>query len=111
MAFPTLVQLPATTIRTFRTSSVDHESGQRYSYYHRATPLLSWDIQLGNITDAELATWKAHWDSMKGPWDTDTFTDPDSGTGYTARYAMDAIEWTNDGPNTNSLHVIIEQVL
>lgn len=106
----TLVQRPYSSTQEFNTSIVEQESGPRYAWAWRDTPLLSWDLTYPSITEAEAAVLEAFFASMGGRYDDFSFTDPVTGTTYTTcRFDQDEIEVQHAGPAECSVRLRIVQ--
>lgn len=103
-------QLPVEYSHEFETVRNDQETGFRYSYAQRATARKRWRIEYSTLTDSEKGTLQTFWESVFGQWDTFDFVDPLTGSTFTARFAMESLDWTAPGPNQNAATVSIEQV-
>jgi len=77
-----VTQLPATTTSKFWTSRNRLECGREYSYYWRATPLMTWIVTLAAITPADLGAMLDFFCSMGGRYRAFSFTDPNTSTEY-----------------------------
>lgn len=115
-AFPTLdhsivTQIPYTTVTRCYTTRNDMESGERYSYSEKAAAVRQWRITYSAITDAELATLQAFWATTKGGWDTFTYTDPNTNNLLNARFAQDAMTWTDLGKDQHAMQLTLEEVV
>lgn len=117
-AFPTMAngkraQLPYVQARRFAVLLNDNPIGPRYSYTWFAAGLTGfptrslrgWQLTYPNLTDADLATFEAHfrnnWGKWGGPW---SFTDPDDAAVYAkCRYDNDQLAIVNNGPNQNAI--------
>ena len=113
--YPTLASgascpLPYTYTREYLNVTSDVPTGKRYSYNHRATPLMRWTLAYSQITDADVATLRTFFDAVKGAWDVFDFTDPETATNYAfCRLGSDRFEVTRTAPNENSLTMIIQE--
>jgi hypothetical protein len=101
-------QLPWTTISKFIVSRVEMDAGPRYGYYYSANAQNAWELSFSVLTDGELTTLRNFWNSMRGGWDTFSFTDPDTGTTHAnCRFDGDTFDLTRNGPNEYSLRLVI----
>jgi hypothetical protein len=113
-AFPNIrtgivTQLPFVGEQVFANSTVDMESGLRYSYYYDASPLRRWELNFPVLTTDELSTLRTFWESMGGAYGAFDFTDPDTGVTYTkCRFAAETLQYQRSGP-TASLKLTIEE--
>jgi len=103
-----VVQVPWSFSRRFETSKNDMETGQRYAWSNRATAKRTWTVTYSDITDAEIATLKAFFDSVSGRLGTFGFTDPKTGTYYAAaRFDTDSFERKHVSKNHSSLSLTV----
>lgn len=105
-----IVQAPYTTARRFQTLRNDMASGKRYAFANRTTPLYSFTIQYGLITESELNTILAFFRWARGCWKAFSFTDPNSGTTFTnCRFGADQLSCRYNDIRQCSATVAIEQ--
>jgi len=106
------VEIPFTSRRDFVVARVDQECGRRYAYYYLSgDPVAHWSLSWSALSDAELATLLAWLDTVKGGWDTFSFTDYDTGTTYST-CVLEGAEFpiTHTGPNEHGLTLYIAEV-
>lgn len=83
--------------------------GYQYAYNLRAAAVKRWEINF-SLSDVDLATLKAFWDTVKGAYDEFTFTDPDTAvTTAKCRFEQDALDTKYVGPNENLVMVQIQE--
>lgn len=110
-AYPTInggakSQLPFVRITRFHTTKSDVESGKRYTYADRATPLMGWELVYPAVTHAERDSIDNFFRDRGGRYETFDFTDPETGTAYTkVRFNMDELEIEYLGPSHDSMKV------
>lgn len=113
--FPSIItgvvtQLPWGVMQSANVARVEMESGLAYAYYHDATPLLSWELNFSVLAASELSTLRTFWESMKGAWDTFSFTDPDTSTVYTCRFEGNEFAVSYLGVGQYALKLVITEV-
>src|SRR4051812_3755376 len=98
-----VVQLPFTRQWRFLTSKQDMDSGIRYSFPERSTPLHAWVISYSALDDTETATLVTFFSSMGGQYGTFTFTDPQDATAYPkCRFGMEDLAVNRLAHNQNA---------
>jgi hypothetical protein len=97
--------------REFMNSRRDSPTGTRYAYYHRATPLMFWEVGGENLPDADVSTMLAYFVLQKGNRGTFSFTDPQTSTVYsTVRFDQEMFESRLVGPNEQNCYVRLAEV-
>jgi hypothetical protein len=110
MASGARFQKPFTVESSFLHVTNEMPSGPRFSYSKRTDPLHKWTLTYSALTDADLATIEAFFESMNGRYGVFTFTD-ERLTAYTnCRFDQDALEVHYVGPNQSTLQVTICEV-
>ena len=113
-AYPTLAggevaHLPFTQQRDAWNITNRQAHGYQYSYNVLAAPLGRWEISY-LLTDADLATLQAFWESMGGRYGEFSFTDPDTGdTASKCRFDQDEFSVQHLGPDENRVSVTIKE--
>ncbi len=113
--FPSIVtgvvtQIPWAVMQTASVSRVAMDPGFVYAYYYDANPVASWELNFSVLTASELSTLRAFWESMKGAWDTFSFTDPDTSTAYTCRFEGNDFTVSYLGAGQYALKLVIIEV-
>lgn len=104
--------LPALCRREFKNLSVENGVGYPFSYNERATPLMYWEIQEVPLSDADLVTLRAFWDSVGGAYDDFTFTDPDTSTAYSkCRFVGNDLTVRHLGYNENVVSFAFKELV
>lgn len=104
------VHLPYIQRKEYLTAGVDAETGWRYAYSWRATPLMRWVIEYSNMGDADMATIRDFFAARFGRYDEFSYTDDETGTTHTrCHFGMDTLEIRHIGANHHAVTVTIEE--
>lgn len=104
------VHLPYTQRKEYLTAGVDAETGWRYAYSWRATPLMRWVIEYSNLGDSDMATLRDFFIARYGRYDEFEFTDPETTTNHTrCHFGMDTLDIRHIGANQHAMTMVIEE--